>query len=845
MRNNFCYLNGLSKLFFALPVLATCLLVSHSFAQVPAINNIHYGGWIKIVQAPVDTANWMHFPRAISFDIKSGSSIIKKVLLNWETNRDVVQYPMSHGWAGSVNEGVTFNTPSPTITGGTGDLDMMACARRNTDGVMIAIPFYFNNTGANPVPPLVFSYFTSADNGTTWTRQTNGGSITGFPSGTQVAGFRFHRGMIQDADGTLYAPAYAQFKDSGATSFGGHRSLLVKSTNGGATWNYVSTIQYTPGVSYNETTIVRCKDGTILAVMRNDNGTDNLAYRRSPTGSNGASWGPLTTVPLPANAGVDPYLELMPNGILVLSYGDNVPTTGRNCMIAYDVNGNGGSWTNVTSTFVGASGLGNRSSGYTSIFPLRNNQFLQVSDRALYTYYGTNLYPSPNPFSIWTKKVELVLNYRNRIDLKTKYPARDIAVNTDMTYTDAVHPEAGISGAFDASTDYWSGAFKMANSGYYTVDLKETDVINAVSICLQKGVQQSATIEYSADSITWTTLKTYTNVTHYTVDYTSFSPVAARYVRVNVTGSAGKIGLNEINIFRSADTYEDYVYGIAPYGYTPSDAASPDFWVSEGVVPLPSGYKSKRALYMYDNDGTNKELSKVGYSAGAKKTFVFNLRTKGFSTTSGCVQFRLVSGTTNVFRMAVFPDGVLKYYNGAWHNIGAGTVSVPLDTWKAIKVVADASANTASVYVDGVLIGSNVTKETTSATTINGFLFASGGSTATGDKALFDDVDLLNTTTGLPSRIMAKEEKAVSQPMELSLSPNPAYDVVTVVVKNNERGPLEIYITDASGKRVKTLSYAAAGNQFSAQVPIQQLAPGLYIVTVKQGNTTLQGKLVK
>ena len=90
--------------------------------------------------------------------------------------------------------------------------------------------------------------------------------------------------------------------------------------------------------------------------------------------------------------------------------------------------------------------------------------------------------------------------------------------------------------------------------------------------------------------------------------------------------------------------------------------------------------------------------------------------------------------------MAVFPNGSVKYYNGTWNSLGA-TTPVPLNTWKAIKVVANAAANIAAIYVDGVLVG-NAAKETAGATTINGFAFASGGSAPVGDNALFDDVRL-------------------------------------------------------------------------------------------------------
>lgn len=802
-------------------------------AQAPSIASVHYGAWTKIAQAPVDTAQWMHFPRAISFDVLSGSSIIKKTLLNWQTNRDAVQFPMSHGWAGSVNEAGTFNSPSPISTGGTGDLDMMVCTRRNTDGVMIAIPFYFNNTST-------FSYYTSADNGATWTKHTNGASVTGFPAGQVVTSMRFHRGVIQDADGTLYAPMYAAWKNTDGT-YQVHRSMLMKSTDGGVTWSYLSTIQYTSGLDYNETTIARCKDNSILAIMRN--GSNGLKYKRST--DNGATWGSVNFVPnIPANVGVDPYLQLLPNGVMVLSYGDDGVTYDRNCLIAYDPSGNGSSWTSIATTFTGTTGLGNRSSGYTSTFALRNNQFMQISDRALYTYYGSTQHPTPNPFSIWSKKIDVVTNYRNRIDLKTKYPAGDIAVTTDMTYTDAAHPEAGIAGAFDASTDYWSGAFKMANSGSYTIDLKDTAIINGISISLLKGLQQSATIDCSLDGTNWTTLKTYTNVIHNTVDYTAFSPLSVRYVRASVTGSIGKVGINEFNIFRTADTFEDYAYGIVPEGYT----SSAGFWMSEATP----GYKSKRMLYMTDQDsGADKEITKTA-TASATKTLVFKFNPITFSG-AGYIQFRLMSGTTNVFRIGISAAGI-KYYNGSSYvNISSATVA--LNTWKKIKIVADAPHDTAAVYVNGVYIG-KAHRETTTATSMSGILFSSAGAAAVGDVALFDDVDFFTTAAGLiednrPDMMQGMAAPLINQDdantgaMSVMASPNPADAVVKLTVKNIKQGKLDFYIANAYGKNVKKFTAMSEGETFSTDVSIQDLPVGVYVITVQQNGMITQTKLVK
>lgn len=824
--------------------------ITTSMAQNPVIGSVNYGSWTKILQAPVDTARWMQFPRAAYFDVQSGTTITRKVLFNWSEIADKVEYPASHGWAGSINEAVTLNSPVPHSTAGTNSLDLTNVIKRNTDGVLIDLPAYFGNDGSNAAATLHFDYRTSADNGATWTMHTGGGSITGFGTGIIVAGFHFHRGFIQDADGTLYAVAYCQFNPG--TGYQSHRSILVKSTDGGVNWTMVNTIQYTAGISYTESTIERCKDGSILAIMRND--ANPLKYRRSS--DNGVTWTTVTYVPsIPTNEGVDPYLQMMPNGVLTLSYGDNVGTHDRNTMIAYDPNGTGASWVNTSTTFTKGTGLGNATTAYTATFPTRNNQLMQVTDRGTYAYYGTNPYPSPNPFSIWTKKIDVVFNndYHNRIDLKTMYHDGKITVS-GLTYTTATHPECRQSGAFDASTDYWSGAFANSNSDTYTIDLQKKFRISGISICLQKGVQQSATIEWSADNVTWHNIKTYSNVTHYTVDYTKFTPVVARYVRANVSGSSGMVAITEFNLYTSADNYEDYALNVMPYAYTAHTPSSPGFWVSEGVTPLPTGYHSKRALFMNDDNADNKYVSKVSYPAGAKKTLEFKLKAKAFAPTSGSIQFMVMSGTAVTYQFAVFPSGVIKYYSGsAWNNVGSGPVSFPLDTFKTVKVVVDLTANKDSLFVNNVLIGTNATKQGT-ATTVNGFRFGSGGSAPVGDKALFDDVDFYDNGTGSPDALAASEVPAAttfstdlakqSSAMAVVVSPNPSDDMVKLSIKNCATGKLSVIFSNSFGKTVKSFNFTSISDSFETTVPVNDLPLGIYVITVNQNGLVAQTKLI-
>ena len=695
-----------------------------------AVDQISDQAWTDIAQA---TGNgWMQFPRAYSFDVSSGGSIVKKILVNWQTNGDVVQFPMTHGWTGSLNGGASWTSPAATNSP---ELDLMSLVRRN-DGTLVAIPFYPNpNLGAG-YTSFTFSYKTSTDNGATWVNHAAGAADGGVVnSATAINGFRFHRGIIEESDGSLYAAAYLGFVGDTV-----HRAALLKSTDGGITWSFLSTIQSTAGVDYTETTVARCKDGSFLAVMRSETsaGLRSLVYRRST--SKGVSWdGATSYLPgLPTNAGVDPYLWLMPNGILVLSYGDHQGSAGRDVHLAFSVDGNGAAWTNDLATFTGQSGV-LESTGYTAIVPITAHRFMQVSDTGGNAYYASQ-HPSPNPFSVRSKIVDLVLTNKNRIDLAAKYSVGAVTITTDLTYADSAHPEAQIAAAFDGSTDTWSGAFKSATTGTYTIDLQQNFTLNAIGVCLHTNRAESATIDYSTNGTTWTTAKTYTNAIHNAIDYTTLAtPITARYVRVSLTGASSPVCLNEIELYSTADTFENYAQNVVPYGYS---APNFGFWVSEGITPFPTGYQSKRALAMNDSTSANITIQKTT-TATTSKTLEFRLRPKAYAT-SGSIQWRLLSGSTNAFRVAVFPDGSIKYYNGsAWVSTtgsgspaGAGTA--PLDTWSLIKVVASASSGTGTLYVNGVLKGT-VGKETTVAS-LNGFMFASSGSAAVGDQALFDDV---------------------------------------------------------------------------------------------------------
>jgi len=418
-----------------------------------------------------------------------------------------------------------------------------------------------------------------------------------------------------------------------------------------------------------------------------------------------------------------------------LSYGiQNAGTSGRNVRMAFSADGNGTTWTNDTVTFTAVDGV-SESTGYTSIIPTTAHRFLQITDTGISWSYSTEFPGGTNPYATNQMIVDVVRTQRNRIDLANKVAAGAVTITTDMTYSNATHPEARTSAAYDGSSAYWSGAFKSATTGSYTIDLQANKTLTSVGVCLQYNTAESATVAYSTNGTSWTTIKTYTNAVHNAINYTD-GTITARYVRVNVTGGTSPISVNEVELYTRADTFENYAYGIVPYGYT---SPNNGFWVTDAITPLPSGYQSNRSLVLYDGQtGAQPTITKTT-TATASKTLEFNYRSKTFAT-SGAHQFIIRSGTTNVYQMAVFSDGSIRYYNATtWVSV-AGASTVPADSWTLIKAVATISPATASIYVNGVLKGT-AGKVNTGPTTMDNFMFASSGTLPTGDEALLDDID--------------------------------------------------------------------------------------------------------
>jgi hypothetical protein len=852
----------LHYLFFALCFLQ-CLFSGRSYGQTlviddtaPRITSVASNGQ----DLTATTYNYVRIPDLLSIDsLKTDGTFYRHLFMVWGTGIETASPPpgtlpgSQNAW--SSNFGATWNLASYDVRFGSG--------MKLKSGKILSIDFRPTYVDYNDFP---LNYFTSVNNGSTWTTHTDG--MIKFPPPLQVYGLRMHKSLIEEPDGTLYTCAYVRYTFS--TTF---RTYILKSLDGGKTWLPMLNGSGNPieidGIeATDEGSLVRCPDGSWLVVMKQVSTDPDITYPLlySRSTDKGATW----TVPaqLPglgiSASGKNPHVILMANGVLALSWGT------PDIEMSFSAN-SGGFWTVPIKTFPNPGGT-KVPSGNTCLIPIGQNKLLQFGDN-----YSKTI--NPNTQAIWQKEIEIVRPEQNRIDLRTKNTLGLVTImpQTTLMYTSGTHQEARPTGAFDGSTDYWSAAMGT-NSGIYQLDLQKTYQLQTIGVSLLYNTPESATVELSPDNINWTTVKTYTNATHYCVDYTGITPFNARYVRVTVSGT-GQIGLGELELYEASSTFEGNAsaassnpHGILAEGYVANGTSATQygFSVQEGM-----GYQSNRALKLWDGSSTWRAGIKKITTASNKKTLEFRCRIAALPTGTA---FNIpiigtVSGaSTTVFWVAAFAStsttSVVKYYNGtSWLPIGTATLPISATVWKLVKITADEAANTASLYIDNVLMGSfPMSANTVNATNLTGFALNSNGTATSGEIVYFDDINFYDPTVSGGSGIasVAGQEnilisnltgevtkvnnqvanELIVESFSISVSPNPANDLAKVAFKNSLKGIINVYVTDMMGWPVKRLKYNSAGDLSFLDIPIQDLSPGVYVITANQNNRIAKTKLI-
>jgi hypothetical protein len=238
----------------------------------------------------------------------------------------------------------------------------------------------------------------SSDMGKTWTT-TEGKLTTPVPmkcivAGSGRGGFAF-TWMLDMGNGTFGAVLYGYYATDTK-----YRTVWAESVDDGVNWTIVSTVAYDPNVGpegYCEPTVARTSEGALLCVMRI--GSNKPLYQ-SRSADEGRTWSEPVIVPGPApelTYSVLPALRMLPGGALVLSYGR--PDT----RMLLSADGTGREWTSFAMTYEGTT------TGYTGIAVTGEKRIFLTGDSGANWHYDFSRgFPSPNPFTIWGKHIEIV-----------------------------------------------------------------------------------------------------------------------------------------------------------------------------------------------------------------------------------------------------------------------------------------------------------------------------------------------------------------------------------------------------------------------------------------------------
>ena len=178
---------------------------------------------------------------------------------------------------------------------------------------------------------------------------------------------RLHRSIIELPGGDLVTLMYVWFhQDTSPSSYMPSmkktRAILIKSSDGGNSWKYVSTIAADPGIGtegFTEPVLARTSQGRLICIMRtgrqlyeahsDDDGLTWSVYR--PVVFEGIDifdtikWeglfkGRKLSHPVMTGAMVDPDLIEMKNGVLVCAFGVRIPEKAYWVDPSYENNGN-------------------------------------------------------------------------------------------------------------------------------------------------------------------------------------------------------------------------------------------------------------------------------------------------------------------------------------------------------------------------------------------------------------------------------------------------------------------------------------------------------------------------
>lgn len=678
------------------------------------------------------------FPYLVDNDtVATDGSPVRELSARFSLTPDSTSATPKSGQVTSTDGGVTW--PSSTYTE---SVPAVTGVSRLRDGTLLGYAFKPDTSGSTEN----FMAYRSTDDGKTWASEE---TPFGLGAGTSTGG-RLMSAPLELPDGTILMPFYG-----GAPT--NNRAQVEASTDGGHSFTRRGILaDATADDAYDEASIAQLPGGELVSVIRHEfKGGLGIPVEVFST-DNGATWTapanlsvsfPYGYDPIDDNTkallGVAPDLKLMPNGVLVLRSGrpDN--------WVAISSNGQGTGWIGqLTYRNCPSDGIRTHgSTGYGGIDYLGDNRAVVVGDNCEMTWGCVT--SSETDFTIdkhtrvWRRWIDVLTPDVGRIDLATKYRKGEITVGGNMTTAVAGHPRAGVGGAFDGSTEYWSSAVHAGGAGTFILNLDRTYPLTKVGLSLRNGRPASGRVYASMDGTTWgDPVATISNHTDLAMEYLTLStPVSARYVKVELDATSGcdsGLGttcafLNEMELYSAIDSFENDPVNNRPRGFTNITTS----WVSQRTGDLTDN-DSTSALRIIDSSTAAQSQVTWPGTATATKTLEFRLKPVsllGFlfdlkGTTSA-------GATTTAYHLAVASDGSIRRHDGsAWVTVAAaGTISQ--GKWYTIDVTA--TRTSASIAVNGTTVASNV-PDTAATTALTGYTMASNGTSTSGDNYLVDDV---------------------------------------------------------------------------------------------------------
>ena len=702
-------------------------------------------------------------PSLFGVDAGSAANPVRSLTTTVGLNADDPNVPAETVRLTSTDAGSTFPLSSQVTPNSTYDNpeDLMPAIRLR-NGQLFSVSFI---PKANTTTSATLAIHRSTDDGSTWSNES---ATYTAPAGKEfrtyasdvidpppvdaahpaafVRALRTQSYPLELANGTILVSYYTWWVGDDFWS-----AEVMASTDGGQTFTRRGVIAAPTSTStYDEAGVVQLPNGSLLAVVRHEeNSTTGLSTLRYATSANGgASWttpadvlisfdgaSPTTTT------GINPQLQLLTNGVVVLSSGR------PDDWVATSTNGLGTGWTAsrtyrncpYTSSIINKPYHG--SSGNTGLAASGSNSVVQVGDNCAASWgcpTSDDGWTVDDQYRVWRRQVQVLTPDTGKIDLAGKYAAGAISVSTNMNWTGAAHPRAGLRGAFDGSAEYWSGAVSANGAGSYVISLDQSYDLTRVGLALRRGFPETARVSVSSDGVNWSApIHTATSRTDYALRYAALAtPTAARYVKIDVDATAScDAGLSvscafltEVELYTTVDSFENDPLNNRPRGYTNLAQT----WVSRSVVN-----DSRNALLF--NDGSTTSAAKGTYLSGSASSRTVEFQVKPVTLPNGMlfdVMGTSAGSTVTAYHLAVFPDASLRQYkDSTWVPI-APPGTVPIGAWSKVRI--SASLTSAVISVDGSTVAT--VDPTASATALTGHQFSSSGTAPTGDVFAVDDV---------------------------------------------------------------------------------------------------------